>query len=47
MSPQTDSFKIPKDTQIFGMNVPFISSSEVKKTYFMGGVKFFSLHEMK
>ena len=26
-----------EDIQIFGMNMPFISSSEAKSTYFMSG----------
>ena len=38
--------------QIFGMNMPFISSSEAKNAYFMSGeatneIFIFSLHEMK
>ena len=41
-----------EDIQIFGMNMPFISSSEAKNTYFMSGeatneIYIFSLHEMK
>ena len=38
--------------QIFGMNMPFISSSEAKNAYFMSGeatneIYIFSLQEMK
>ena len=41
-----------EDIQIFGMNMPFISLSEVKNPYFMSGkatneTYFFSLHGMK
>ena len=41
-----------EDIQIFEMNMPFISSSEVKKAYFMSDeatneIYIFSLHEMK
>ena len=41
-----------EDIQIFGMNMPFISSSEAKNIYFMSGeatneIYIFSLHEMK
>ena len=41
-----------EDIQIFGMNMPFISSSEAKNAYFMSGeatneIFIFSLHEMK
>ena len=41
-----------EDIHIFGMNMPFISSSEAKKLYFMSGeatneIYIFSLHEMK
>ena len=41
-----------EDIQIFGMNMPFISSSEAKNTYFMSGeatneIYIFSLHELK
>ena len=41
-----------EDIQIFGMNMPFISSSEAKNVYFMSGeatneIFIFSLHEMK
>ena len=41
-----------EDIQIFGMNMPFISSSEAKNAYFMSGeatneIYSFSLHEMK
>ena len=41
-----------EDIQNFGMNMPFISSSEVKNAYFMSGeatneIFNFSLHEMK
>ena len=41
-----------EDIQIFGMNMPFISSSEAKNAYFMSGeatneIYIFSLHEMK
>ena len=41
-----------EDIQIFGMNMPFISSSEEKNAYFISGeatneIYFFSLHEMK
>ena len=41
-----------EDIQFFGMNMPFISSSEAKNTYFMSGeatneIYIFSLHEMK
>ena len=44
--------KYIEDIQIFGMNMPFISSSEAKNTYFMSGeatneIYIFSLHEMK
>ena len=47
-----ESFKYIEDIQIFGMNMPFISSSEAKNTYFMSGeatneIYIFSLHEMK
>ena len=46
------SFEYIEDIQIFGMNMPFISSSEVKNAYFMSGeatneIYIFSLHEMK
>ena len=39
-----------EDIQIFGMNMPFISSSEAKNAYFMSGgatneIYIFSLHE--
>ena len=49
-------FKLKKeyieDIQIFGMNMPFISSSEAKNAYFMSGeatneIYIFSLHKMK
>ena len=45
-------FKYIEDIQIFGMNMPFISSSEAKNIYFMSGeatneIYIFSLHEMK
>ena len=38
-----------EDIQIFGMNMPFISSSEAKNAYFMSGeatneIYIFSLH---
>ena len=41
-----------EDIQNFGMNMPFISSSEAKNAYFMSGeatneIYIFSLHEMK
>ena len=41
-----------EDIQIFGMNMPFISSSEAKNAYFMSckamnEIYIFSLHEMK
>ena len=41
-----------EDIQVFGMNMPFISSSEAKNAYFMSGeatneIYIFSLHEMK
>ena len=41
-----------EDIQIFGMNMPFISSSKAKNAYFMSGgatneIYIFSLHEMK
>ena len=41
-----------EDIQIFGMNMPFISTSEAKNAYFMSGeatneIYIFSLHEMK
>ena len=41
-----------EDIQSFGMNMPFISSSEAKNAYFMSGeatneIYIFSLHEMK
>ena len=41
-----------EDNQFFGMNMPFISSSEGKKTYYMSGkatneIFIFLLHEMK
>ena len=41
-----------EDIQIFGMNMPFISSSEAENAYFMSGeatneIYIFSLHEMK
>ena len=41
-----------EDIQIFGMNMPFISSSEARNTYFMSGkatneIYIFSLNEMK
>ena len=41
-----------EDIHIFGMNMPFISSSEAKNAYFMSGeatneIYIFSLHEMK
>ena len=41
-----------EEIHIFGMNMPFISSSEAKKLYFMSGeatneIYIFSLHEMK
>ena len=44
--------KYIEDIQIFGMNMPFISSSEAKNAYFMSGeatneIFIFSLHEMK
>ena len=45
-------YKYIEDIQIFGMNMPFISSSEGKNAYFMSGkatneIFIFSLHEMK
>ena len=44
--------KYIEDIQIFGMNMPFISSSEAKNAYFMSGeatneIFIFSLPEMK
>ena len=41
-----------EDIQIFGMNMPFISSSEAKNAYFMSGeatneIYIFLLHEVK
>ena len=44
--------KYIEDIQLFGMNMPFISSSEAKNAYFMSGeatneIFIFSLHEMK
>ena len=41
-----------EDIQIFGINMPFISSSEAKNAYFISGeatneIYIFSLHEMK
>ena len=41
-----------EDIQIFGMNMPIISSSEAKSAYFMSGeatneIYILSLHEMK
>ena len=41
-----------EDIQIFGMNMPFISSSEAKNAYFISGaatneIYIFSLHEIK
>ena len=41
-----------EDIQFFGMNMPFISSSEAKNAYFMCGkatneIYIFLLHEMK
>ena len=41
-----------ENIQIFGMNMPLITSSEAKNAYFMSGVAtneiyIFSLHEMK
>ena len=41
-----------EDIQIFGLNMPFISSSEAKSAYFMSGeatneIFIFYLHEMK
>ena len=41
-----------KDIQIFGMTLPFISSSKTKNAYFMSGeatneINFCLLHEMK
>ena len=44
--------KYIEDIQIFGRNVPFISSSEAKNAYFMSGeatndIYILSLHEMK
>ena len=41
-----------EDIQRFGLNMTFISSSEVKNAYFMrfkatNEIYFFSLHEMK
>ena len=46
------SFEYIEDIQIFGMNMPFISSSEAKNAYFMSGeamneIYIFWLHEMK
>ena len=45
-------FEYIEDIQIFGMNMPFISSSEAKNAYFMSGeatneIYIFSLHEVK
>ena len=44
------SHKYIEDIPIFGMNMPFISSSEAKNAYFMSGeatneIYIFSLHE--
>ena len=44
--------KYIEDIQIFGMNMPFISSSEAKNAYFMSGeatneIYIFLIHEMK
>ena len=44
--------KYIEDIQIFGMDMPFISSSEAKNAYFMSGeatneIYIFSLHKMK
>ena len=44
--------KYIEDIQFFGMNMPFISSSEAKNAYFMCGeatneTYIFSLHKMK
>ena len=41
-----------EDIQIFGMNMPFITSSEAKSAYYISGeatneICIFSLHEMK
>ena len=41
-----------EDIQMFGVNMTFISSSEVKNVYFMSAegtneIYIFSLHEMK
>ena len=41
-----------EEIQFFGINMPFISSSEAKKCIFMSGeavneIYFFSLHSMK
>ena len=41
-----------EDIQIFGMNIPFISSNEAKNAYFISGeatneIYIFSLHKMK
>ena len=46
------SFEYIEDIQSFGMNMPFISSSEAKNAYFMSGkatneIYIFSLQEMK
>ena len=56
-SPRTHKPKIvneslKEDIQIFRMNMPFISSSEVKNVHFTSGeatneIFIFSLHEMK
>ena len=46
------NMKYKEDIQIFGMNMPFISSSEAKNASFTSGeamneIYFFSFHEMK
>ena len=46
------NYEYIEDIQNFGMNMPFISSSEAKNAYFMSGeatneIYIFLLHEMK
>ena len=46
------SFQWIEDIQMFRMNMPFFSSSEVENAYFMSGkatneIFIYSLHEMK
>ena len=47
-----ETSKYLEDIQFFGMNMPFISSSEANNAYFMSGkatneIYIFLLHEMK